>query len=203
MPTREQQRTATRTRILDTATHLLVERGYAGLSTVAVQEAAGLSRGALLHHFPTIHTLIAALVEHLVQLNELAAREAAETIGASADPVDRTLTALLETMTRPPAQAELELWAAARTDPALATVLRDSERRAGRDLDRVIDTLFGQEITTHSRYPAIRDLTIAMLRGVTAARPLRTSAQTEARTIHYWADTIRTLLTTDAAVDSR
>ncbi|NEW39907.1 TetR/AcrR family transcriptional regulator [Nocardia cyriacigeorgica] len=194
MPTREQQRTATRARILDTATQLLVERGYAGLSTLAVQEAAGLSRGALLHHFPTIHALTAALVEHLVQLNEVAARAAAESIGDSADAVDRTLTALLDTMTRPPARAEQELWAAARTDPDLATVLRDSERRAGRDLYRVIDTLFGQEITAHPRYPAIRDLTIAILRGIVVAHPLRTSTQTEIHTIRHWADTIRTLL---------
>lgn len=197
MPTREQQRSATRARILDAATRLLVERGYAGWSTLAVQHAAGLSRGALLHHFPTIDSLTAALVEHLVELNEHAARQAAESPGASADPIERTLSALLDTMTRPAAQAEQELWAAARTDPALASVLRESERRAGRDLHRVIDTLFGPELTAHPGYPAIRDLTIAMLRGVAAAHPLRTSDHAETRTLDYWADTIRTLIDAD------
>ncbi|MBF6440299.1 TetR/AcrR family transcriptional regulator [Nocardia cyriacigeorgica] len=198
MPTREQQRSATRARILEAATRLLVERGYAGWSTLAVQHAAGLSRGALLHHFPTLDTLTAALVEHLVELNEHAAQQAAAAPGASADPIERTLTALLETMTRPAARAEQELWAAARTDPTLAAVLRESERRAGRDLHRVIDTLFGPELTAHPRYPAIRDLTITLLRGVTAARPLRTGAHGETRTLGYWADTIRTLIEADA-----
>ncbi|VFA97220.1 TetR/AcrR family transcriptional regulator [Nocardia cyriacigeorgica] len=197
MPTREQQRSATRARILDAATQLLVERGYAGWSTLAVQHAAGLSRGALLHHFPTIDTLTAALVDHLVELNERAARQAARSPDASADPVERTLAALLETLTRPPAQAEQELWTAARTDPALAAVLRESERRAGRDLHRVIDTLFGSELTDHPRYPAIRDLTIAMLRGVAAAHPLRTGGRAETRTLEYWADAIRTLIGAD------
>lgn len=197
MPTREQQRSATRARILDAATQLLVERGYAGWSTLAVQHAAGISRGALLHHFPTIDTLTAALVDHLVELNERAAQQAARSPDASADPVERTLAALLETLTRPEAQAEQELWAAARTDPALAAVLRESERRAGRDLHRLIDTLFGPELTDHPRYPAIRDLTIAMLRGVAAAHPLRTGGRAETRTLEYWADTIRTLIGAD------
>ncbi|MBF6288727.1 TetR/AcrR family transcriptional regulator [Nocardia cyriacigeorgica] len=199
MPTREQQRAATRARILDAATDLLVERGYAGWSTLAVQHAAGLSRGALLHHFPTLDALTAALVQHVVELNERAAHQAADAIGAAADPIERTLTALLDTLTRPAAQAEQELWAAARTDAGLATVLRESERRAGRDLHRVIDTLFGPEITAHPRYPAIRDLTIAMLRGVAAAHPLRTTGHAETRTLRYWAEAIRALIGPDSS----
>lgn len=194
MTTREQQRQATRARILDTAIDLLVRRGYAGLTTVAVQDAAGLSRGALLHHFPTVADLTTALVETLVQHNEQAARAAADRLGADTDPVERALSALYESMTRPSAQAELELWAAARTDPELATALTTAERAAGRDLFRVVDELFGAEITAHPRYPVIRDLTITVLRGAVASTVVRTSDKSVRTTLRDWAGVVRLLL---------
>ncbi|MFE7723850.1 TetR/AcrR family transcriptional regulator [Nocardia rhizosphaerihabitans] len=194
MATREEQKQATRARILDAATDLLVRRGYSALTTVAVQEAAGLSRGALLHHFPTIAELSKALVQNLVQRNEQAALAAAARFDADADPVDRALAALYESMTRPAAQAELELWAAARTDPDLAAALQHAERAAGRDLVRVVDELFGPEVVAHPRYPVIRDLTITVLRGTVAGRVLHTSEKSARATLREWAAIVRTLL---------
>lgn len=196
MVSREEQKQATRTRILDAATELLVVRGYSALTTVAVQEAAGVSRGALLHHFPTAADLTRALVANLVESNEAAARTAATRIGGSVDAVDRALTALFETMTRPAAQAEFELWAAARTGTELAAVLIEAERHAGRDLRRVVDDLFGPEIVAHQRYPVISDLSIAMLRGLALSCSLRASERSVRLTLTRWADTVRMLLAT-------
>ncbi|WP_236565445.1 TetR/AcrR family transcriptional regulator [Nocardia sputi] len=192
---REEQKRATRVRILEAAADLLAEQGYRALSTLSVQRAAGVSRGALLHHFPTIGALIAELVGHLVARNEAAVREVATGLGAGADPTVRALTALYESMTRPAAQAEFELWAAARTDPALAEALRAAERKAGRDLHRVVDTLFDPDIVAHPRYPAVRDLTIAILRGTAMSRPLRTTERAATATIDQWAQAMNVLLT--------
>lgn len=55
----------TRRRILDAAVHLLGERGYAGLRTTDVAEAAGVSKGAQTHHFPSKDDLVVAVVEHV------------------------------------------------------------------------------------------------------------------------------------------
>ncbi|RJQ79441.1 TetR/AcrR family transcriptional regulator [Pseudonocardiaceae bacterium YIM PH 21723] len=194
MTTREEQKQATRAHILNSATTLLVERGYRALNTLAVQRAAGLSRGTLLHHFPTIQALTGALVGHLVELNEAVTQRAAEQLGPDIDPVDRALRALHLAMTSPSAQAEQELWMAARSDTELVGVLREAEREAGRDLQRVVDDLFGAEIVAHPRYPMICDLTITVLRGIAAAQPLRTSSRAAEQTLATWAVTIRTLL---------
>ncbi|MFR9751717.1 TetR/AcrR family transcriptional regulator [Nocardia sp. 004] len=194
---REKQKQATRVRILDAAVELLAERGYCALSTLSVQRAAGLSRGALLHHFPTFDTLVSELVAHLVARNEAAVDEAAARLGDSSDPIVRALSALYESMTRPAAQAEFELWAAARTDPALAETLRTAERQAGRDLHRVADTLFGPALVAHPRYPAVRDLTVAILRGTALSRSLRTTERAAATTIDRWAQAIAILLAPD------
>ncbi|MGH6625595.1 MAG: TetR/AcrR family transcriptional regulator, partial [Burkholderiaceae bacterium] len=55
----------TRRRILDAAVDVLATKGYAGFRTAEVAEAAGVSRGAQTHHFPSKDELIVAVVEHV------------------------------------------------------------------------------------------------------------------------------------------
>lgn len=55
-----------RERILEAAVDWLVERGYAGFSVLALAERAGVSRGALQHHFPTKGDLVSAVIDHVV-----------------------------------------------------------------------------------------------------------------------------------------
>lgn len=57
----------TRRRILDAALLILGERGYAGLRTTDVAAAAGVSKGAQTHHFPSKDELVVAVVEHVFQ----------------------------------------------------------------------------------------------------------------------------------------
>src|ERR1700742_3282794 len=57
----------TRRRILDAAMRLFAERGYHASSNADVAEAAGLTRGAMLYHFPTREDLVAAAIDHIQQ----------------------------------------------------------------------------------------------------------------------------------------
>ena len=50
----------TRARILVAAVHVLSTRGYAGFRTAEVATQAGVSRGALTHHFPSRDELLVA-----------------------------------------------------------------------------------------------------------------------------------------------
>ena len=68
------------------ARELFVERGYARVGTEEIVARAGLTRGALYHHFPDKQALFAAVHEQLEQ--ELVAGIAA-TISEVADPVER------------------------------------------------------------------------------------------------------------------
>jgi AcrR family transcriptional regulator len=55
----------TRRRILDAAVDLLAQKGYAGFRTADVAKAAGVSRGAQTHHFPSKDDLVVAVVAHV------------------------------------------------------------------------------------------------------------------------------------------
>lgn len=187
MGVRVEQRLATRARILDTAVDALVTTGYSGISTVSVQRAAGVSRGALLHHFPTRAQLIEALVAHLVEMNEAVVREVSAQLPAGLDPVTRAVRALYEALSRPAFQAEMELWTVARTDPELQACLRVAERAAGRDLRRVVDEAFGPQYAMNASYPLAAELTVTLIRGLAVSNALRSSDAAARELIEQWA----------------
>lgn len=59
-PTRNSERT--RSAVLAAAAHAIVEKGT-GVSLAHIAKAAGVSKGGLLHHFPTREDLLVALVD--------------------------------------------------------------------------------------------------------------------------------------------
>jgi AcrR family transcriptional regulator len=60
---RAAQGRATREQLIEVATRLFAERGYEDTSIEAVLSAAGVSRGALYHHFTGKDALFEAVVE--------------------------------------------------------------------------------------------------------------------------------------------
>ncbi|WP_156416858.1 MULTISPECIES: TetR/AcrR family transcriptional regulator [Sphingopyxis] len=81
-----------RARILAAAIELLREKGYSAFRVADVADAAGVSRGAQLHHFPTKDLLVAACLE---QVFAVALERASEAAGRAADD-DRILEAACE-----------------------------------------------------------------------------------------------------------
>jgi AcrR family transcriptional regulator len=198
MTTRDDQRAATYRRIVDVAVESLVEAGFAATTTVEVQRRAGLSRGALLHHFPTREQLFTAAVHRLVQVNLEAMWEELAAAPTDADPVTRGVWVLRRASRRPSFGAELELWGAARTDERLRTALRAAERGARRELYAVIDAVFGPEIAAVPRYPVVMDLTVQLMRGLTMSASLQERVKEDEPMIDQWAQIVRGLLAADA-----
>jgi len=197
---RDEQRDATRARIVDAAVEALIEVGVAATTTLEVQRRAGVSRGALLHHFPTRHDLFGAAVGLLVTRNEQAVRQELIAAGPKGDALLRSLHVLRAVMRRPSFAAEFELWAVARTDPQLRDVLRRVEAVARRDLYRVVDQVMGPELTASPAYPIVAELTVQMLRGMTISDVLRRDDTGSNALLEHWARIVRPLLT--AADDS-
>jgi AcrR family transcriptional regulator len=89
---RAAQGRATRGQLIDVATGLFAEHGYEGTSIEAVLTAAGVSRGALYHHFAGKEALFTAVLD---ALNERITVQLTEIIGATADPAEAVRTAAL------------------------------------------------------------------------------------------------------------
>src|ERR1044072_3583624 len=66
--TQQQRREETRRALLDAAVESLIEVGFARTTPLGVQRGADVSRGALLHHFPSKAELLVAAVDHLAEM---------------------------------------------------------------------------------------------------------------------------------------
>lgn len=84
--TQAERSEATRTALIGAARPLFAERGYAGVGTEEIVRAAGVTRGALYHHFAGKRELFAAVYEAIEA--ELAQRIAEGALGGGAsDPL--------------------------------------------------------------------------------------------------------------------
>jgi len=105
-----------RARIIDAAITSLSEHGYGATATLMVQRIGALSRGAMLHQFPTKADVMLATLERVLDLNHLffGAR-----LGALPDPVERFLGLVdtrWELANQPHGIAQLEILVGARSD---------------------------------------------------------------------------------------
>ena len=89
---RAAQGRATRGQLIEVATSLFAEHGYEGTSIEAVLTVAGVSRGALYHHFAGKEALFTAVLD---AISERITAEIAEVISGCTDPVDAVHTAAL------------------------------------------------------------------------------------------------------------
>jgi AcrR family transcriptional regulator len=169
MATREERTAESRARILDAAVACLVESGYAGATTLRIQARAGVSRGRLLHHFPSRELLLVAASHHLAVRRLAAAVERIDLDGAGltgSARLDRGIELLWRTFAEPYFWAAVELWTAARTDDDLRAALLPQERELGAAIRAGLDRFFGPDLTAHPRYPQVRDLLFTSMRGV-------------------------------------
>jgi len=111
---------AARGRILDAAEQLVADQGASSLTLDAVAQAAGVSKGGLLYHYPNKDALLAAMIErHCDDLDERCARELE---GLPADqPSSRLKASILGVLTPRAGREDVgaALLAAAANKPAL------------------------------------------------------------------------------------
>ncbi|MBB3604989.1 AcrR family transcriptional regulator [Mycolicibacterium sp. BK556] len=118
--TQAERTAAMRTRLLNATIECLVTFGYAGTTTPRIAEAAGVTRGAQVHHFRSKEDLVVAAVEHLAQQRIQAALRQSSGVWKNPDPVAAVLEFLWESHQGDMFVATIELWVAARTDDVLA-----------------------------------------------------------------------------------
>ncbi|WP_167854956.1 TetR/AcrR family transcriptional regulator [Mangrovimicrobium sediminis] len=125
----------TRGAILEAAAECLAERGYSQTTTSMIAEQAQVSRGAMMHHFPSRNLVIEALVAYLHVQRLAAHRELHEVLQARQDSPMQTrveiwVESLWAGLLTPAQVAYLELLAAARTDAWLGDLLHKAEKEA-------------------------------------------------------------------------
>src|SRR6266480_6781390 len=84
--TQSERSAATTAALVAAARELFAERGYAGVGTEEIVRAAGVTRGALYHHFDGKRELFAAVYEDVER--QLVERIAASAMASAGDPME-------------------------------------------------------------------------------------------------------------------
>jgi AcrR family transcriptional regulator len=171
----------TRHRVLDAAIVCVVRDGYAAASTVRIAEAAGVSRGALMHHFQSREALIAAAVEHLAQRRGVDLGRRGQDLPAGAGRAAAALDLLWDSFSGDLFKATLELWTAARTDPSLRAHVDKAERRIGRGQIELFGELFGPDSTGRPDFEERVQFAVGAMRGLAVLDSFHTDSQARAR----------------------
>jgi AcrR family transcriptional regulator len=89
--TQAERSETTRKQLLDAAVKLIRQNGFGGLRTIEVASLAGVSRGALLHHFPSKHALVVAVLTYVNELNFTQSTRRAQLARSSGDPIEEII----------------------------------------------------------------------------------------------------------------
>jgi len=85
---RKSQALATRQRLVDVATELFTSQGFSAVTTTTLSEAAGVTRGALYHHFANMAEVMEAVFE---RVEGSLVEEVGRSLEALATPRDRLI----------------------------------------------------------------------------------------------------------------
>jgi AcrR family transcriptional regulator len=188
--TQAERSAATRTRIIAATVDSLVELGHAATTTLEVQRRAEVSRGALLHHFPSRAELLVAAVYQLFEAQRevvgpevLRARERGG--------IDAGIDVLWMSFNSPLAIGIDELWSAARNDAELRDAIAKQDRNARSEIRTLCAALWPQYVN-HPNYELALRVLIDAMHGAARARIVR-SDRTTATRLAAWKELLHQL----------
>ena len=188
--TQKERRDETRKLLLDATVESLLEVGFAKTTTSEVQRRAGLSRGALLHHFPSKSELLTATVSHLAHMRgrELKNMEADLALGSNprSERISCAIDLLWSCFSGPLFQVAIELRNAARNDDQFRELLISEERILRQRIIEQARRLFGESISSHPGFEEAIDMTLQFMIGVALSEILHREPEPVKRLINQW-----------------
>jgi AcrR family transcriptional regulator len=162
-----------RIRILEAAIDALVEKGYAKLSNNDITERAGISRGAMHHHFASRRDLVGALIEYtFYQRMHHYLDDYFKALGKSQDFVSTATELHWQSVQTREYAAYLELAIAARTDDELNALYLAAARRFDKVWTGEMIRAFPQWENHWDAFQKVSDFTMSAHMGLLLHRPI-------------------------------
>jgi AcrR family transcriptional regulator len=196
--TRRDRRTrVSRIRILDAAVQCLVEDGYSRASTLAIQRRAEVTRGRLLHHFPSRDALLVAAAQHLAIRHVAEAARMAERFvqpDGSAARIEEAVSTMWDRYQEPYFRAATELWTAAVHNDDLRAALGPAEARLNATIRPAVAAMFGPTHAEHPTFGALSDMLLTSMRGVAVGAAFEGRERRHRRHVEGWIRVARAVL---------
>ena len=184
----------TRERLLGASIDLLATQGWAATTVGAVAAAAGVSRGAAQHHFPTREDLITAALVHMIDQRLESVRSVGLELPAPGPARTVAVVRLIvEHYTSDLFKAALQVWTAAASDPALAERILPLETRMSREVLGIAAVALGRD-PSDARVRRALQTTLDLARGLGLADVLSDDSARREKIIRFWAQSLDTVL---------
>jgi len=172
-PSQEQRSDATRERLIKATIDCIADKGYAGTATAEINERAGVSSGARVHHFKTKLDLVIAAAAYTYQQATAESLRAASSPIARSDPLPAFVDDTYRFYSGPRYLVQHELINAARTSDELLSAMRPAADAFRSAVNAAWLQTFEQ--AGHSREWSERamELTVVVVRGLALGSFLR------------------------------
>ena len=168
--TQAQRRAETRRKLMEAATRMVCERGYANASMVEIARRAGVSRGASQHHFGTRYDLFEALGEELTESMHAMARKIAVTGGSLEERVHAAIDYYWALYSSLSFHAVLNIYLGLSHDRERPNKLQHDIANVYRGSDQPWIDLLGDSKESRRLLRSLRGMVLATLRGLAVAR---------------------------------
>jgi AcrR family transcriptional regulator len=184
---------ATRNQIITAAIHCIVESSYANTTTMKIAAQAGLSRGAMLHHFPSKMDIIRAVVDYLHEKRLQGFRRSVKAIPDGADTVGLAVKSYWEHVNHPLYIAIFELSVAARTDKELQDILRPAQLAFDQEWYATARELFPQWQSDREAFDLALNLSQQLMEGMSISHFTHAREVNQEQLLAYLENSLREL----------
>jgi len=203
MPSQELKSERMRQRLVNATLDVLMELGYPNTSTSEIVRRAGVSRGALSHHFKCKADLIAAASEHMLKEATQEIEELASKLMSTDITLNAFLDRLWEMFSGRLFYITLEYVAAARTDGELQAKLVPVVKKFHASLDTIWHRFFRQTKLTDTQVEMVLNMTLCLLRGMGVQTILRQDPLYYTNMISAWKKLLAQIIEVQSKVDSQ
>jgi AcrR family transcriptional regulator len=176
--TQAERTASTSSRIVSAAITALHDNGYSATSTSLVAKMAGVSRGAMLHHFATKVALMAAVVRATYKADIAAYSDVLRDIKNGKDVLDSLIDTAWGCFNSKGGIAQTEIWLAVRSDQELATAVLPIREEIDKNSVQILALVLKQYgFETTLSIEGVLCYLISTLRGLSIQKVLGTSAE--------------------------
>ncbi len=189
----EERSRQTQARVTQATIECILEKGIRATSTVDVARQAGVSRGALVHHYPSKTLLMQAALEDLLNREVESVRDMARRVKTGDLDFDNFLLALHDHFKGDMYMVTLEYLTNARTDPDIMEVLVPLASKFNESLEAIWEQLVASaEHSSHTKRVAL-NATLCMMRGMGAQGIWRDDPELYRDMLLFWRETLQEL----------
>ncbi len=186
--TQDERSAAMRARLIDATLESMLECGYARTTMVEIVERAGVTRGALNHHYQSKDDLIVEAVSYLLQKTSAEIREFAQSVQEGSITLSDFLDRGWEIFSGPFFMVTLEQITASRHNEMLRERLILVTREFHKALDDTWNSFFSNEQSSDPQLETIFNATLCLLRGMGVQTVLRNDPEYYQRLLTFWKD---------------